>query len=484
MAEFIPITIAHGDGIGPEIMDAVLRILKEAEAQIRLETIEIGEKLYKRNYTSGIAEDTWESLARTRVLLKAPITTPQGGGYKSLNVTLRKALGLYANIRPSVSYHPFVETMHPDLNLVIVRENEEDLYAGIEYRQTHNMYESLKLISRVGSEKIARFAFEYAVKNNRKKVTCLSKDNIMKFSDGIFHKVFDEVAKEYPEIKNEHYIIDIGTAKLATQPSLFDVIVTSNLYGDIISDVTAEISGSVGLAGSANIGDHYAMFEAVHGSAPDIAAKNIANPSGLLNAAVMMLVHIGQGKVAALIENAWKKTIEDGVHTVDIYDSKTSTHKVGTKEFADQVIKRLGEKPAKLKLVDYLSSKPEKSNERVYSISTKEAKTLVGVDVFMQMNVSSAHDVADKIQTLALNDLELKTVSCKGLKLWPRRDRFELLSDHWCCRFMPKVEGIPIEHLAIARLLESLSEAKVDFIKVETLFEFDGKKGFSLAQGE
>ena len=484
MKDITPITVAHGDGIGPEIMDTTLGILKEAEARLRIEMIEIGEKLYKKNYTSGIAEDTWQSLERTRVLLKAPITTPQGGGYKSLNVTLRKALGLYANIRPSVSYHPFVETMHPDLNLIIVRENEEDLYAGIEYRQTHNMYESMKLISEVGSEKIIRFAFEHAIKNNREKVTCLSKDNIMKFSDGIFHKVFDRITADYPNIKNEHYIIDIGTAKLATSPDLFDVIVTSNLYGDIISDVTAEISGSVGLAGSANIGEHYAMFEAVHGSAPDIAGKNIANPSGLLNAAVMMLIHIGQGDVAATIENAWKKTIEDGIHTGDIYNDSTSSKKVGTKEFGQAVIERLGQKPTKLSVADYSASRTSDSELRSYNIDTSEVKTLVGADVFVNMNVSSAHDVADKIRSAKFENLELKTVSSKGLKLWPRDDRFELLSDHWCCRFTSTDEGQIIQHSQIVELLKALSAISVDFIKVENLYNFDGKRGYSLAQGE
>ena len=224
---------------------------------------------------------------------------------------------------------------------MIIRENEEDLYAGIEYRHTRNMQESMKLISRTGCEKIVRYAFEYAIKNSRKKVTCFSKDNIMKFSDGIFHQVFDSIAKEYPQIENEHYIVDIGTARLATKPEIFDVIVTSNLFGDIISDITAEISGSVGLAGSANVGRDYAMFEAIHGSAPDIAGDNIANPSGLLNGAIMMLVHIGQGEVAANIENAWKKTIEDGIHTVDIYNEKTSTSKVGTREFAKKLLRDL-----------------------------------------------------------------------------------------------------------------------------------------------
>ncbi|WP_341753572.1 NADP-dependent isocitrate dehydrogenase [Candidatus Tisiphia endosymbiont of Dioctria rufipes] len=484
MTEFTPITVAYGDGIGPEIMQAVLYILKEAEARIRIEMVEVGEKLYKKHYTSGIAQDTWESLARTKILLKAPITTPLGGGYKSLNVTLRKALSLYANVRPSVSYAPFVKTLHPDLNTVIVRENVEDLYAGIEYRQTHNVYESLKLISRVGSERIIRYAFEYAIKNNRKKVTCFSKDNIMKLSDGIFHKVFDEIANEYKQIQSDYYIIDIGTARLATQPGLFDVIVTSNLYGDIISDVVAEISGSVGLSGSANIGQNYALFEAIHGSAPDIADRNLANPSGLLNAAIMMLVHIKQKDIAALIENAWKKTIEDGVHTGDIYDEKISSRKVGTKEFADEVVKRLGSKPSKLAAAAYSSSTAQETIDKIYSINTKEAKELVGSDIFIQMEALTAHDVAAKIQTINLGDLELKTIASMGLKLWPRDERFELLSDHWCCCFMAKKDGERVTHLSIAHLLEALSKAKVDFIKIENLFEFDGKAGYSLAQGE
>jgi len=482
MTSIVPITVAYGDGIGPEIMDAVLYILKEAGAPLRIEMIEIGEKLYNRNYTSGIAEDTWEALSRTKVLLKAPITTPQGGGYKSLNVTLRKTLGLFANVRPCVSYNPFIATKHPVMDLVIVRENEEDIYAGIEYRQTHNMYESIKLISRVGSEKIARFAFDYAVKNNRKKVSCFSKDNIMKFSDGIFHKVFDEVAAEYKNIENNHYIIDIGTAKLANCPEMFDVIVTSNLYGDIISDVTAEISGSVGLAGSANIGEEYAMFEAVHGSAPMIAGQNKANPSGLLNAAVMMLVHVGLGSYAATIENAWKKTIEDGVHTVDIYNEKTSNQKVGTKEFAKAVVARLGQKPSSLKIVEYENKTTDKQVARKFEINTTENKTLVGVDIFIDMKVLSAHDVADKIGQVNLGDIELKTIASKGLMLWPRSQRFELVSDHWCLRFMAKNGNLA--HEQIGELLNSLAKAGIDFIKTENLYNFDGKAGYSLAQGE
>ena len=438
MSEITPITVAYGDGIGPEIMHAVLHIMKEAEARVRLEIIEVGEKLYRKHYTSGIASDTWESIERSKVLFKAPITTPQGGGYKSLNVTLRKALGLYANIRPAISYHPFVSTLHPHLDVVIVRENEEDLYAGIEYRHTRNMQESMKLISRTGCEKIVRYAFEYAVANNRKKVTCLVKDNIMKISDGVFHKVFDEIAGEYPKIENEHYIVDIGAAKIATKPELFDVVVTSNLYGDIISDITAEISGSVGLAGSANIGNKYAMFEAIHGSAPDIADKNIANPSGLINAAIMMLTHIGQGKIAATIENAWKKTLEDGVCTVDIYNEKTSSKKVGTKEFSKEVVSRLGQKPNHLKVAEYGDSDAMQKNKHVYSINTSIKKELVGADIFIDMNENSAHKIAKKINSFVKGDLLLTTISSKGLKLWPHSDDYNVLSDHWCLRFMSK----------------------------------------------
>jgi isocitrate dehydrogenase len=482
MLEITPITVAYGDGIGPEIMQAVLHILRKAEAQIRVEVVEVGEKLYNKNYTSGIAPDTWESIERTKILLKAPITTPQGGGYKSLNVTMRKTLGLYANVRPSISYYPFVSTLHPNLDVVIIRENEEDLYAGIEYRHTHNVRESVKLISRTGCEKIVRYAFEYAVKNNRKKVTCFSKDNIMKFSDGIFHQVFTEIAKEYPTIANEHYIVDIGTARLATKPEIFDVIVTSNLFGDIISDVTAEISGSVGLAGSANIGKDFALFEAIHGSAPDIAGKNIANPSGLLNGAIMMLVHIGQGEIAALIENAWKKTLEDGVHTADIYNTETSTKKVGTKEFAEEVVKRLGHNPSKLTVAAYSSSTGQKSKSLGYEINTNEKKTLVGVDIFIDMNVNSAHDVAAKVNPVDASPMVLRTISSKGLKLWPREESFFMNSDHWCCRFMP--DSGEITHQDITNLLGKLANAKIDFIKVENLYNFDGKPGYSLAQGE
>src|SRR6187455_2998182 len=374
----VPITVAHGDGIGPEIMDATLHILKEAGARLAIETIEIGEQVYLRGHSSGIEPSAWESLRRTKVFLKAPITTPQGGGFKSLNVTTRKALGLYANVRPCVSYHPFVQTKHPVMDVVIVRENEEDTYAGIEYRQTDQVEECLKLISRPGSEKIVRYAFEYARKFGRKKVTCFIKDNIMKRTDGLFHRIFDAIAPEYPEIEADHWIVDIGAAKMADTPENFDVIVMPNLYGDVLSDVAAQIAGSVGLAGSANIGEQASMFEAIHGSAPRRAGQNLANPSGLLLGAVMMLVHVGLTDHAERVHNAWLRTIEDGIHTYDIYDEKVSKQKVGTKEFAEAVSERLGQSPQVLKAVAYAKAEPQKAGGAAASVSTK--KDLVGVD--------------------------------------------------------------------------------------------------------
>ena len=338
----IPITVAHGDGIGPEIMAATLHILQEAGAELDIETIDIGEKVYLAGNTSGIEPSSWDSLRRTKVFLKAPITTPQGGGYKSLNVTVRKTLGLLRQRAPLRFVSPVRRDQASRMDVVIVRENEEDLYAGIEHRQTDQVVQCLKLISRPGSEKIVRYAFEYARRNNRKKVTCFTKDNIMKLTDGLFHKVFDEIAAEYPDIENEHWIVDIGAAKLADTPEAFDVVVMPNLYGDVLSDVAAQIAGSVGLAGSANIGEHVAMFEAIHGSAPRRAGQNLANPSGLLLGAVMMLVHIGQTDMAERVHNAWLRTIEDGIHTYDIYDEGVSKQKVGTKEFAEAVVERLG----------------------------------------------------------------------------------------------------------------------------------------------
>ncbi len=484
MSKSVPITVAHGDGIGPEIMAATLHILKEAGAALDIETIDIGERVYLAGNTAGIEPSAWDSLRRTKVFLKAPITTPQGGGFKSLNVTVRKTLGLYANVRPCVSYHPFVETKHPVMDVVIVRENEEDLYAGIEHRQTEQVTQCLKLISRPGSEKIVRYAFEYARRNNRKKVTCFTKDNIMKLTDGLFHKVFDEIAKDYPDLENEHWIVDIGAAKLADTPEAFDVVVMPNLYGDVLSDVAAQIAGSVGLAGSANIGENVSMFEAIHGSAPRRAGQNLANPSGLLLGAIMMLVHIGQTDVAERVHNGWLRTIEDGVHTYDIYDEGKSKEKVGTKEFAEAVVKRLGQTPQTLKAAKYkagaeatpaaaVSAKPQ----------TRAKKDLVGVDVFLDWSSGTANELGESLSKLGGDGTKLTMMSNRGVRVWPGGHAETFCSDHWRCRFLPD-GGDGISHDQIISLLQRVGDAGFDFIKTENLYNFDGERGYSLDQGE
>ncbi|QGJ70913.1 NADP-dependent isocitrate dehydrogenase [Planctomycetales bacterium 10988] len=477
-----PITVAHGDGIGPEIMDATLSILKEAGAELDIETIEIGESVYLRGNSAGIDPSAWESLRRTKVFLKAPITTPQGGGFKSLNVTVRKTLGLYANVRPCVSYHPFVQTKHPVMDVVIVRENEEDLYAGIEYRQSDDVMMSLKLISRPGSEKICRYAFEYARMHNRKKVTCFTKDNIMKMSDGLFHKVFEEVAKDYPDIENEHWIVDIGAAKLADKPETFDVVVLPNLYGDILSDVAAQITGSVGLAGSANIGEGAAMFEAIHGSAPRRAGQNLANPSALLLGSVLMLVHIGQAACASRVHNAWLKTIEDGVHTYDIFRDEVSKEKVGTKEFAQAVIARLGKTPETLNPVEYKEvSDPGKvptASPRVVS-----PKKTVGVDVFVQYQAGTADDLAATLEPVA-GDFTLKMISNRGMKVWPGGAPETFCGDLYRCRFVHPEEGGTVSHQQIVDLLGRVGGAGIDFVQTQNLCYFNDERSYTLSQGE
>ncbi|HEY7369353.1 MAG TPA: NADP-dependent isocitrate dehydrogenase [Thermoanaerobaculia bacterium] len=479
----VPVTVAHGDGIGPEIMEATLRILTAAGARLAPEVIEIGEKVYTRGNTAGIEPSAWDSLRRTRVFLKAPITTPQGGGFKSLNVTTRKTLGLYANVRPCVSYHPFVDTKHPGMDVVIVRENEEDLYAGIEYRLTPNVMQCLKLITRPGCEKIVRYAFEYARANGRKKVTCFTKDNIMKLTDGLFHKVFDEISTEYPEIEKEHWIVDIGAAKLADTPEAFDVIVMPNLYGDILSDVAAQIAGSVGLAGSANIGEACAMFEAIHGSAPRRAGQNLANPSGLLLAGVMMLVHIGQTEEAQRVHNAWLTAIEDGIHTYDIYKEGVSKEKVGTREFADAVIARLSREPKSLKPISYAGGAKGVPAGKSSAPAPEVHQELVGVDVFVGTGKAEETALIQALQSIASPDLKLTLVTSRGVKIWPDGHPETMRVDEARCRFLPAAGG-PLAQGRVVQLLSRLDSAGLIFCKIENLYNFNGERGYSLGQGE
>jgi isocitrate dehydrogenase len=474
------ICIAKGDGIGPEIMDATLQVLNKLGLDIEFHEIKLGEQLYLKGHSSGIESSSWDLLRQYPILLKAPITTPQGKGYKSLNVTLRKTLGLFANVRRSLSYDPIVPSRFKNLDVVIFRENEEDLYAGIEHRQTREVYQCLKLTSKPGCEKIIRAAFEYAKAQGRKKITCMSKDNIMKLTDGVFHKTFDEIKTEYPEIECDHYIIDIGAARLATDPENFDVVVCQNLYGDIISDITAEISGSVGLAGSSNLGERYAMFEAIHGSAPDIAGKNIANPVGIMLAAVEMLHYLGESEKANEFHKGILYSLENGSMTGDLCKGQDKKA-LSTSEFAQAVITNLGQEP---KILNHISQAKSKLNLSFNLSDKKIEKELVGVDVFVDEDNRNPVYLSERLMHAADGlELELKMITNRGVMVWPNYNPATFCTDHWRCRFEPKTDNA-ISHGEIVKLLARLEENNIDFIKTEGLYKFDGERGYSLGQGQ
>jgi len=481
------ITIARGDGIGPEIMDAVLSILDAAKTGFQYDEIQIGEQLFKKGIKAGIESESWNVIRRNKILLKGPITTPQGGGVKSLNVTLRKTLGLFANVRPCRAYSPYVSTKHPEMDVVIIRENEEDTYGGIEHRQTFDVYQCLKLITVPGTERIVRYAFEYARKNNRSKITCFVKDNIMKLTDGAFHSVFRQIAGEYPEIEAESMIVDIGTARLADTPERFDVVVLPNLYGDIVSDVAAQIAGSVGLAGSANVGETCAMFEAIHGSAPDIAGQQLANPGGLLQAAIMMLVHLGMGEKASLIHNAYLRTLENGYHTADIYTEQHSKKRLSTTAFAQAVISNLGNKPEYFEPAEYpIDQEPIKIDLKysrgLQRPSQHETRQLTGVDVFVYDESDDIDGLAGRLQMGAGKDFGLVMFTNRGTKVWPEGLPETFCTDHWRCRF--KAHHQPVTNNDIIELLARLNRANLDIIKTENLYDFAGQPAYSLGQGE
>ncbi len=509
----VHITVAKGDGIGPEITNAVLDILKAAEVKIHFDYITIGESLYLEGISSGIDDIAWASIRQNKILLKGPITTPLGKGYKSLNVTFRKTLGLYANVRPVISYLPFVQGS--TMNMVIIRENEEDLYAGIEYMPTHDNYLSLKLISQQGCEKIIRYAFEYAKNNGRKKVTCITKNNIMKISDGAFANIFFDIAKEYNEIEANHMIVDIGAARIAAKPSAFDVIVTLNLYGDIISDIAAEISGAVGLAGSANIGTKYAMFEAMHGSAPDIAGQNKANPSGMLNAAILMLKHLGMNKEGAVIRNAWLTTLENGLHTADIFQKDLSSKLLSTDQFSKAVIENLGKKPQKLQVDHYMENDPviEKTSYNISSTNkieqidsadqhlsmnfsdktqtslkknklqeNKISQSIIGCDIYLNLfeNLKSIQEIIKDIQNISNKcNCLLQAVAQKGLIIWPKCES-ESINDIT----MIQVRFYSTDKEDLMILQKELERNQLHITMIYYLYEYGEIKGFSKMQGE
>ncbi len=478
----VSVTIAKGDGIGPEIMDAVLLVLREAGADLDYQFVEIGEQAYRAGHTSGIPPEAWEVIRRNPVFLKAPITTPEGKGYKSLNVTIRKTLGLFANVRPARTFDPVIPSRYPGMDVVVIRENEEDLYAGVEYRPSPGTVVAWKQITREASERIIRFAFAYARANGRKKVTAMTKDNILKLSDGLFHRVFEEVARDYPDLEAEHWIIDIGAAKLADQPQLFDVVVLPNLYGDILSDVTAQMAGSVGVAGSANIGEKYAMFEAIHGSAPRHAGKNIANPSALLQAAVMMLVHIGQTEVAERIQNAWLRTLEERTVTYDLARKLRAEGlectELGTREFAEAVVRNLGKEPETLEAVRY-QAVPMAEALRLRRRPPEEMR-IVGVDVGFPAPPEKPAELGDRIRAVTPKPFRLHLLQNRGQKVYPGDPGLAHLGDYWVARFYVEGNGSP----DLEALLGALRKAGIAWNYVQTLEEFAGQRGYTLAQGE
>jgi len=482
------ITVAPGDGIGPEIMAACLRVLEEAGAQIRVEPIEIGEKVYRRGNSSGIDQPSWDAIRRTGVLYKGPVSMPPGAGFKSLPVTLRKGLSLFANVRPCVSYHPFVPAQHAAMDVVIIRENEEDLYSGIEYQISPNVVEGLKVVSRQGVERISRFAFGYARRHGRNRVTCFTKSNLLRMSDGLFQRVFEDVGAGFAEIGREHLLVDAGAAKLAQTPEAFDVIVTSNLYGDILSDVAAQIAGPVAMSPSACVGTQAAMFEAIHGSAPKRAGQDLANPSGLLLSGVMMLAHIGQIEQASLIHNAWLKTIEDGLHTYDMFREGISAQQLGTKDFATAVIERLGLRPEQFAPVAYTQETGSIAHFDEPVLRTAKEIRLVGADVFVLHN-----GAGDGVQSLAEaaarangGGLKLQWIDTRGVKVWPETGPSAISanppSDSFRLRYMSR-EFAPVSPLQVTALLDRMAYAKLTVVRVEYLNLFDNQSGFSLSQG-
>ncbi len=482
MSERKRVTLIEGDGVGPEIMEATKRVLAAADVDIEWEEAEAGEKVFKKGVASGVPKETIESIARTGVALKGPLETPVGFGEKSANVTLRKLFELYGNVRPARSLPgvggPFAGR---HLDIVVIRENVEDLYAGIEHMQTPGVAQCLKLISREGCRKIIELAFELAKAEGRKKVHCATKANIMKFTEGLLKKVFEEAAEKYPDIESEHMIIDNCAHQLVRWPEQFDVIVSTNMNGDIISDLTSGLTGGLGLAPSANMGHGVAMFEAVHGSAPDIAGKDVVNPTALLLSAVMMLRHLGHFEAAARIEQGVFVTLEKGkTVTIDIGgDANAST----TTRFTDAVIENLGRQSTEITSRKYRPIRMPEA-EKGTAVTTVESRRVLGADVFIESDLSAVELGKSLDRIVEGTPVKLKMISNRGTKVYPpMEDASTSCVDHWRCRFIMRddAEEMTDEHLA--KLVRDIG-AKHMWMHIEKLNEFNGEHAFSRAQGE
>ena len=472
------ITILSGDGIGPEVVDAALAIIQATGAAVEFEKCEAGARGFAKGIVTGIPNETIQSIERNRVVLKGPLETPIGHGNRSANVTLRTLFETYGNIRP-VRELPGVQTAFTgrQLDIVIVRENIEDLYAGIEYMQTPGVAESLKLISREGCEKIVKLAFAFALAEGRKAVHCATKSNILKLTEGLLQHTFEEIAPNYPSITSKHILIDNAAHQLAMRPEQFDVIVTTNMNGDILSDLTSGLTGGLGFAPSANIGNDVAIFEAVHGSAPDIAGKNKANPTALILSGAMMLRHIGEGKAANDVEQAVLVTLESGIRTSDMMgvDKPASTT-----EFTQSVIANLGKAskvspPKKYTKVDL---PPAQLGVNVVQANNRR---LNGVDIYIESNLEPKALAAELGKLTTTSPLALQMISNRGAMVFPGSDRRVSLVDHYRCRFVLRESAAKFGDPEILSLLGSVG-AKFRWMHIEKLQEFDGEQAYSKSQ--
>jgi isocitrate dehydrogenase len=478
--ERTPVTVIAGDGIGPEVVNAARRVVDASGASIEWEEREAGAEVFKRGLPSGVPQETIDSIARTRVALKGPLETPVGFGEKSANVTLRKLFETYANIRPAREF-PGVPTPYSGrgIDLVVVRENVEDLYAGIEHMQTPGVAQCLKIISRKGCEKIVRLAFEFARAEGRTSVACATKSNIMKLTEGMLKRTFEEIAPEYPEIEAWHVIVDNCAHQLVKRPEQFDVIVTTNMNGDILSDLTSALVGGLGFAPSANLGSDVAIFEAVHGSAPKYAGKDTINPTAMIGAAVMMLRHLRYFDQAAAIENALLVTLEQGTLTRDVVgDEKAAS----TTAFTDAIIANLGSTSSAWPAREYRPLKvPDLPRDPVFV--RPSSRRVAGVDIFVEFG-GTPEELGGRVERLVESSpVELRIVDNRGTRVYPPTGTPTDCVDAWRCRFMVRDSTGELSDGDLLTLLARLAE-DLRFTHVEKLHEIDGAPGFSRAQGE
>ncbi|HEX6182080.1 MAG TPA: isocitrate/isopropylmalate family dehydrogenase [Chitinophagaceae bacterium] len=481
------IAVAKGDGIGPEIMEAVLNIFNSNKVPLEYEYVDMGKWVFDKGFSNGMTPEAKQSIESLGVLFKGPMETPKGKGVKSVNVTARKTWNTYANKRVFQTLHG-VDTVFSKagipIDITVVRENIEDTYGGIEHMLTHDVALSRRFITRPGSLQVIRYAFEMARQKKSTRITCGHKANIMKLTDGLFLDCFYEVAKEYPDLKADDIIVDDLCMKLVTRPDTFDVVVLTNLQGDIVSDLCAGLVGGLGFAPSANIGDHISIFEAVHGTAPDIAGKNIANPTALLLSGLSMLRHLGLTENASIIENALLYTLESGVHTGDFGDK--SKPSVNTTKFADAIIGNFGKSPAvnAKPIIPNMPGTPTpfRLEQNPMMVSKEEGSdVIVGVDMFIESD-QQPDFIAKKCQRHAGVKFKLVSISNRGTQVWPTGSVYTNLVNIYNVRF-ETIDDLPLNQQDVLGLYVSLS-GDFRICSSELLLMWGDKRAYSLAQGQ